>query len=88
MASETSSGIWKDSQHLLHTHVTVCSQQLSIPTVTHESKRIPVACSRSRRGHPFGITTLTCDPRKTAGWNGQCNRGLTLSDASDGEYAP
>ena len=42
MASKASSGIWKDSQHLLHTYVTVCSQQLSIPTMAHESKRIPV----------------------------------------------
>ena len=37
MASETSSGIWKDSQHLLHTY-----RLASIPTVTHENKRIPV----------------------------------------------
>ena len=42
MASKASSGIWKDSQHLLHTHVPACSQQLSIPTMAHESKRIPV----------------------------------------------
>ena len=38
MASETSSGIWKDSQHLLHTY-----RLASIPTVTHESKRITVS---------------------------------------------
>lgn len=42
MASKASSGIWKDSQHLLHTYVPACSQQLLIPTMAHESKRIPV----------------------------------------------